>query len=75
MLATRDLEDVYLVFGMTVFHDRLKGTLDINQSIYVNACLQRYGFVDSRSVTTPGPGKKLDLTSELCWTIATNSYT
>ena len=41
--------------------DRLKGTLDINQGNYDNAILQRYGFVGSRSVSTPGTGKPLDL--------------
>ena len=41
--------------------DRLKGTLHINQGNYVNAILHRYGFVDSRSVGTPGTGKTLDL--------------
>ena len=38
--------------------DRLK---DINQGNYVNAILRRYGFVDSRSVSTPGIGKPLEL--------------
>ena len=46
---------------MQVSRDRLKGTLDINQGNYVNAILQRYGFVHSRSVSTPGTGKPLDL--------------
>ena len=59
--AMKDLGDVSLVSGMQVSRDRLKGTLDINQAIYVNAILQRYGFVHSRSVSTPGTGKPLDL--------------
>ena len=41
--------------------DRLKGTLDINQGNYIKAILQQFGFVDSRSVSTPGTGKPLDL--------------
>ena len=41
--------------------DRLNGTLDINQGNYVKAILQRFGFVDSRSVSTPGTGKALHL--------------
>ena len=41
--------------------DHLKGTLDINQGNYVNAVLQRYEIVDSRSVSTPGTENPLDL--------------
>ena len=41
--------------------DRLKCTLDINPGNYVNAILRRYGLVNSRSVSTPGTGKPLDL--------------
>ncbi|CAN0525830.1 unnamed protein product [Laminaria digitata] len=59
--AMKDLGDVSLVLGMQVSRDRLKGTLDINQGNYVNAILQRYDFVDRRSVSTPGTGKPLDL--------------
>ena len=66
--AMKDLGDVSLILGMQVSRDRLKGTLDINEGSYVNAILQRYGFVDSRSVNTPATGKSLDLNSELCWT-------
>ena len=43
--AMKDLGDVSLILGMQVSRDRLKGTLDINQGNYVNAILQRYGFV------------------------------
>ena len=46
---------------MQVSRDRLKGTLDINQGNYVKAIMQRFGFVDSRSVSTPDTGKRLDL--------------
>ena len=59
--AMKDLRDVSLILGMQVSRDLLKGTLDINQGNYVKAILQRYGFVDSRSVSTtrnwktPGP--------------------
>ena len=63
------------MFFLQVSRDRLKGTLDINQGHYVKEILQRYGFVDSRSGSTPGTGKPLDLNSELCWTMATSSYT
>ena len=73
--AVKDLVGVSLIFGMQVSRDRLKGTLNLNQGNYVDAILQRYGFVDSRSVSTPGTGKPLDLNSEPCWTIATSSYT
>ena len=59
--ALKDLGDVSLILRMQVSRDRLKGTLDISQRKYVNAILQRYGFVDSRSVSTPGTGKPLDL--------------
>ena len=45
------------MFFLQVSRDRLKGTLDINQGNYVKAILQRYGFVDSRSVSTPGTGE------------------
>lgn len=62
--AMKDLRDVSSLLGMHVSRDRLKGTLDINQGTYVNAFLQRYGFVDSRSVSTPGTGKPLDLKLE-----------
>ena len=55
--ATKDLGDVSLILGIQVSRDRLKGTLDINQGNNVQATLQRYGFVDSRSVSTPGAGK------------------
>ena len=41
--------------------DRLKGTLDIKRGNDVKAILRGYGFVDSRSVSTPGTGKPLDL--------------
>ena len=51
-VAMKDLGDVSLILRMS--RDRLKGTLDINQGNYVKAILQRYGFVDSRSVRTPG---------------------
>ena len=57
----KDLGDVSFILGMQVSRDRLKGTLDINQANYVNTILSRYGFVDSRSVSTPGTGKVLDL--------------
>ena len=57
----KDLGDASFILGMQVSRDRVKGTLDINQGNYVNAILQRYGFVDSRSVSTPGTGKPLDL--------------
>ena len=60
-LAMKDLGDVSLISGMQVSRVRLKGTLNINQENYVNEILQRYGFVDSRSVSTPGTGKPLDL--------------
>ena len=57
----KDLGDVSLILGMQVSRDRLKVTLDINQENNVKAILQRYGLVDSRSVSTPGTGKPLDL--------------
>ena len=57
----KDLGDVSFILGMQVSRDRLKGTLDINQRNYVNAILQRYGFVHSRSVSTLGTGKPLGL--------------
>ena len=50
-----------LILGMLLFRDLLKRTLDINQRNCVNAILQRYGFVDSRSVSTSGTGNPLDL--------------
>ena len=59
--AMKDLGDVSLILGMQVSRDRLKGTLDINQGNHVKAILQRHEFVDSRSVSTPGTGKPLDL--------------
>ena len=52
--AMKGLGDVSLILGMQVSRDRLKGTLGINQGNYVKAILQRFGFVDSRSVSTPG---------------------
>ena len=58
------LEDVSLILGIQVSRDRLKGTLDINQGTYVNAILQRYGLNNSRSVSTPGSRKPLDLKVE-----------
>ena len=48
--AMKDLGDVSVILGLQVSRDRLKGTLDMNQGNYVNAILQRHGFVDSRSV-------------------------
>ena len=59
--AMKDLRDVSLILGMQVSRDLLKGTLDINQGNYVKAILQRYGFVDSRSASTPRTAKPLDL--------------
>ena len=59
--AMKDLGDASLILRMQVSRDRLKGALDINQGNYANEILQRYGFVDSRSVSTPGTGKPLDL--------------
>ena len=59
--AMKDVGDVHLILGMQVSRDRQKGTLDINQGSYVNAILQRYGFVGSRSVSTSGTGKSPDL--------------
>ena len=50
------MKDLGLVLGIQVSCDRLKVTLDINQGNYVKAILQRSGFVDSRSVSTPGTG-------------------
>ena len=61
--AMKDLGDVSLILGMQVSRDRLKGTLDFDQGNY-KAILQRYGFVDSRSVSTSGTGKPLDLKLE-----------
>ena len=55
--AVKDLGDVSLILRTQVSRDRLKGTLDVNQGNYVKVILQRYGFVDSRSVSTPGTGK------------------
>ena len=60
--AMKGLGDVSLILGMQVSRDRLKGTLGINQGNYVKAILQRFGFVDSRSVSTPGTGNPLNLT-------------
>ena len=57
----KDLGDIALILGMQLSRDRLKGILDINQGNYVNEILQRYGFVDSRSLSIPGTGKPLDL--------------
>ena len=57
----KDLGDVSLILGMQVSRDRLKGALDINQGNLVKTILQRFGFVDSRSVSTPGNGKPPDL--------------
>ena len=48
--ALKGLGNVSLILGMQESRDRLKGTLDINQGNYVKAILQRFGFVDSRSV-------------------------
>ena len=59
--SMKGLGDVSLILGMQVFRDRLKGSLDINQGNYAKEILQRYGFVDRRSVSTPGTGKPLDL--------------
>ena len=59
--AMKDLGDVSLILGMQVSRDRLKGALDINQGNLVKTILQRFGFVDSRSVSTPGNGKPPDL--------------
>ena len=55
--AMKNLGDVSLILGMQVSRDRLKGTLDIDQGNHVNAILQRYEFVDSRSVSPSGTGK------------------
>ena len=49
---------------MQVSRDRLEGTLYINQANHVKAILQRCGFVDSRSLSTSGTGKPLDLKLE-----------
>ena len=46
-LAMKDLGYVPFILGMQVSRDRLKSNLDITQRNYVNAILQRYGFVDS----------------------------
>ena len=73
--AMKDLGDVSLIVGMHVSCDRLKGTLDIKQGNYANAILQRYGFVDSRSVSTRGTGTPWTSNSEFCWTVAKSSYT
>ena len=54
--AIKDLGDVSLILGMQVSHDRLKGTLNINQGNYVKEILQRFGCVDRRLVSTPGTG-------------------
>ena len=59
--AMKDLGDVSLILGMQLSRDRLKGTLDINQGNYIKAILQRFGFVDSRSVSTQFTGNPLDL--------------
>ena len=61
--AMKYLGDVSLMIRMQVSRDRLKGTLDINQGSYVNTTLQRYS-VDSRSVSTSGTGKPLDVNSK-----------
>ena len=73
--AMKDLGDVSLILGMQVSRDRLKGTLHINRGNYVKAILQRFGFVDSRSVSTPGTGKPLDLKLGPLLDDKTSSYT
>ena len=73
--AMKDLRDVSLILGMQVSRDRLKGTLHINRGNYVKAILQRFGFVDSRSVSTPGTGKPLDLKLGPLLDDKTSSYT
>ena len=60
--ALKDQGAFSLILGMQVSRDRLKGTLDINQGNYANAILQRYGFVDSRSVSTRGTGTPVSYT-------------
>ena len=57
----KDQGDFSLILGIQVSRDRLKVTLDINQGSYVNAILHRYGFVASRSVSTPSTAEPLDL--------------
>ena len=54
--ATKDLACFSLFLGMQVSRDRVEGTLDTLQGDYVNATLERYGFVDSRWVGTHGTG-------------------
>ena len=56
MTKFANLGDVSLIFGIQVSRDRLKGTLDIIQENNVKYILKRSGFVDSRSVSTPGTG-------------------
>ena len=57
----KDLGGVSLILGMQVSRDRLKGTLDVNEGNYVKEILQRFWFVDSRSVSTSGTRKPPDL--------------
>ena len=53
--------NVYLNLGMQVSRDGLKDALDANQGNYVNTILHLHGCVDSKSVSTPGTAKPLDL--------------
>jgi hypothetical protein len=51
--AVKDLGDLRWILGMEVIRDRKRGTLEINQKIYVEKMLDRFGMADCKPVGTP----------------------
>jgi hypothetical protein len=58
----KDLGDVNWILGMKLTRDRARGVLTLDQSLYLNKVLDRYGMSDSKPVSTPETvGAKLSI--------------
>jgi hypothetical protein len=49
----KDLGKLSYILGMQVHRDRAKGTLELDQTAYIDQLLQRFGMADSKPVSTP----------------------
>ena len=49
----KDLGDVNWILGMKLCRDRVRGVLSLDQSLYLNKVLDRFGMSDCKPVSTP----------------------
>ena len=56
-----DTDDVSIIFGINVTHDRGKGVITINQNDYTEHVAQRYGMEGCNPMYTPRVEPELSL--------------